>query len=116
MDDLIFKDRLREALNSRGMSAAELARRCRMDKSSISRYLHGTSNPKWNAVYTLSSVLGVSPSWLLGCDIDPKPVDIPPIPEHTYNPIDYSKLNQKNRICIKAYYQALLDSQEAQDE
>lgn len=107
----IFQDRLREILASRGMTSAELSRRCDLDKSALCRYMKGTVNPKPNAVKTIASALGVSPSWLLGFDDEPKLVDIPPIEKLPYCPLDLGKLTPTNRVRIKAYYQALLDTQ-----
>ena len=108
----LFKDRLQQALDMRGMSAAELSRRCGVNKSGICRYLKGTVEPKPSAVKSVAEALGVSPAWLLGFDGEPKSVEIPPITKSEYNPIDYSKLNTSNKIRIKSYYQALLDTQE----
>jgi len=110
----LFKDRLRQALDMRSMSASELSRRCGIHKSVISRYLRGIMEPKPSAVKNVADALGVSPAWLLGFDGELKTVEIPPIVKNEYNPIDYSKLSGPNKIRIKAYYQALLDSQEGE--
>ena len=115
LDNLIFKNRLREALDLRAMTSAELSKRCGINKSAICRYLQGTIGPRPQAAEALAVALGVSPAWLLGFDGDMKPVDIPEIQPREYNPIDYSKLNQANKIRIKAYYQALLDTQEGSE-
>lgn len=61
-------DRLADALKLRDMTAAELSRRSGIDKSSISRYLKGTHSPNSETLLAISSVLKVSPAWLLGVD------------------------------------------------
>lgn len=64
-----FKNRLREALNIRGMKAAELSRRAKVPEGAISYYLAGKSQPKGDRLHQLSVELGVSEAWLLGYDI-----------------------------------------------
>ena len=61
-----IKDRLKEALYIRGMTAAELARQSGLDKGSISNYLKGKFIPKQNAIASMARALGVSPAWLMG--------------------------------------------------
>lgn len=65
-----FKDRLREALEKRGMSNAELARRAEMDKGAITRYLKGENQPGSNAIAKMAEALNVRPGWLIGGEGD----------------------------------------------
>ena len=104
MDEV--KNRLKEALNYRGWTAADLARCSGVSKGLISGYLSGTVTPKQSKVETLANSLGVSPSWLLGFNVSMhnKTIDL-----------DIEKLNELNRAKLEAYYQALLDSQGAND-
>ena len=104
MDEV--KNRLSEALNYRGWTAADLSRRSGVSKGLISRYLSGTVTPKQSKVGILANSLGVSPSWLLGFNVSmqDKTIDL-----------DIEKLNELNKAKLEAYYQALLDSQEAND-
>lgn len=95
-----LKDRLKEALIYRKMSAAELARQSGIDKGSISNYLKGKFVPKQNAIGSMARALGISPAWLMGYDV--------PIEKEE---IDLSKLNEGNQLKLKAYYDALIDSQ-----
>lgn len=112
MTNDIFKERLQEALDLRGMSAAELSRRCGLNKSALCRYLQGKLRPKPDAAVAMANALSVSPAWLVGFDNE-TPAAEPAKPAYKeYNPIDYSKLSKKNKIRIVAYYQALLDTQE----
>lgn len=101
-----IKDRLREALAMRNMTAADLARASGLNKGNVWRYVRGDVIPKQNAIAQMSNALGVSPAWLLGFDLNP---DGTPVVR-----IDFDKLTDKNRDLLIAYYKALLDSQEAQ--
>ncbi len=64
-----FARRLREGLDVRGMTQAELAKRSGISKSSISRYIKGDWEGKQSAVYELSKALGVTEAWLMGYDV-----------------------------------------------
>lgn len=64
-----FASRLRDALNARNMTQAELANKSGISKSSISRYLSGAWKGKQDAVYALARALDVSESWLMGYDV-----------------------------------------------
>lgn len=109
MDDFyVFKDRLQEALNMRGITAADLAKLSGIQKSSLSRYLKGHNIPRGSAITKIAEALDVTPSWLLGYN-GPIPVATKP---PKASPIDFDKLSKNNKIRLLAYYQALLDSQE----
>lgn len=99
-----IKDRINEGMTMRGLTAAELAVKAGMNKSSLSRYLSGETIPRSLAIGKLAAALDVSPAWLLGYDLTPegKPII------H----VDLDKLNEGNKARLFAYYQALLDSQE----
>lgn len=99
-----IKDRINEGMTMRGLTAAELAVKAGMNKSSLSRYLSGETIPRSRAIGKLAAALNVSPAWLLGYDLTPegKPII------H----VDLDKLNEGNKARLVAYYQALLDSQE----
>lgn len=100
-----IKDRLNEALQLRGMTAADLAKKSGMAKSSVSRYLSGENIPRSVAIGKMAAALNVSPAWILGYDLtidgkDPDEVKI-----------DVESLTSENKTRLLAYYQALLDSQ-----
>lgn len=67
-------ERLKEALNIRGMKASELSERSGINKPSISCYLSGRYEPKQEALYKMGRVLDVAEMWLAGYDI---PMDRP---------------------------------------
>ena len=64
-----LRDRLREALNDRGMKPIELAEQTDIPKSMVSYYLSGKSVPKADRIYKMAHALGVNESWLLGYDV-----------------------------------------------
>lgn len=67
-------ERLKEALNIRGMKASELSERSGINKPSISCYLSGRYEPKQEALYKMGRVLDVAEMWLAGYAI---PMDRP---------------------------------------
>lgn len=106
MDNLyIIKDRLNEALALRGMNITELAQKSGLNKSSVSRYLSGQMIPRSIAIGKMATALGVSPTWVLGYDVTMDGKEI----RH----IDLGQLTEVNQEKLMAYYQALLDTQEA---
>ena len=99
-----LKDRIKIALETRRMTAADLARQSGVDKGAISHYLKGEFTPKSEAVGKMARALDVSPAWLLGFDVNMKGEVLQP-------KIELYKLSTENQTRILAYYQALLDSQ-----
>lgn len=75
-----FARRLREGLDVRGMTQAELAKRSGISKSSISRYIKGDWEGKQSAVYELAKALGVTEAWLMGYDVPMESDTAPAIP------------------------------------
>ena len=109
MDNLyIIKDRLNEAMRLRRLNISELAELCGLNKSTVSRYLSGTTIPRSPAIGKLAQALHVSPAWVLGYNVpmeaETKTEELPTL--------DLFKLTDENRARILAYYQALIDSQE----
>lgn len=96
----LIKDRIAEALRARDMLPIDLARRSGIDKGSISKYLKGDVLPKQSRIAAMANVLNVSPAWLMGYNV---PME--------RDEIDLHKLNDTNLARLKAYYDALIDSQ-----
>ena len=71
----IFKDRLIEAMNARGMRAAELSKRTGLSKARISQYVNGKFIPKSDAILLMAEALRVSELWLLGKTPDMEPAE-----------------------------------------
>lgn len=99
-----ISDRLAQALTVRDMTAAELARKSGVDKGSISNYLKGKFMPKQTAIGSMARALNVSPSWLMGYDVEMSKDANTPV-------LDLDKLSADNKARLMAYYQALLDTQ-----
>lgn len=68
-----FSERLRAVMMEKGLTAAELSRLSRIDRSLLSKYLHGIKNPKIENIRKLAAVLYVSPEWLEGYDVEKAP-------------------------------------------
>lgn len=64
-----FADRIKKAMELRGLTQTELVKRTGIGKSSISTYLNGEYEPKQKNTYKLAKVLNVNESWLLGYDV-----------------------------------------------
>lgn len=75
-----FARRLREGLDVRRMTQAELAKRSGISKSSISRYIKGDWEGKQSAVYELAKALGVTEAWLMGYDVPMESDTAPAVP------------------------------------
>lgn len=72
-----FANRLREALDIRNMTAAELSKLTQINEGTISNYKQGKYKPKQDKLELISTVLNVSAGWLLGADV-PMEADIIP--------------------------------------
>ena len=103
-----IKNRLQEALDFKGWTGSDLAKRSGIGKGQISRYLHGQVIPKQSKIGAMADALGVSPAWLLGYDVNMKGEALQP-------KIQLYKLSVENQARLLSYYQALLDTQEEKD-
>lgn len=65
-----FQKRLRLALSIRGFTQKQLSDKTGISKSLISRYLSGDFEANGRRVYLLSEALHVSPTWLMGLDVE----------------------------------------------
>ena len=70
--------RLKEVIDNKKISQAELARQTGIDKSSISLYISGKYAPKGDKLYRLATALNVSAAWLSGFDVPQMPDNIIP--------------------------------------
>ena len=69
-----FQSRLEKALELRDMKAARLAEMIDVDRTIISRYLSGKTEPKIETVKKMAIALNVSDDWLNGFDA---PMELP---------------------------------------
>lgn len=65
-----FSDKLVTAMQVRGVTARELAKRSGISESRISQYRKGVYKPKRDAMNKLATVLGVNPYWFDGTSED----------------------------------------------
>ena len=112
-----IKDRLKKALEERQMTASELSKKSGIGKGSISKYLSGAVIPKQNAIGEMAKALNVSPAWILGFDVEMKSQKdrAQEISEAIFTG-KIQKLTVANQARLMSYYQALLDSQEDEDQ
>ena len=62
-------ERIREAMDTIGMSQADLTASTGLSHSTISRYVSGKMEPKQKAISLLARALGVTEMWLWGYDV-----------------------------------------------
>lgn len=62
-------ERIKEAMESRGIKQIELANTTGMSHSTISRYLSGKMEPKQPAISRLAQALDVTEMWLWGYNV-----------------------------------------------
>lgn len=64
-----FADRLQTLLEQRGMTQADLSRKCGLSRATLSRYLKGQFEAKQDSIYKIARATGVSEAWLMGADV-----------------------------------------------
>ena len=62
-------DRLKEAMAISGKKQVDLVKETGLNKSTISRYIAGSCEPKQTAIYKLALSLNVTEMWLWGYDV-----------------------------------------------
>ena len=95
-----FASRLSQALEARGMKAADLSKKTKVAEGTISCYINGRYEAKQNRVQVFAEALDVNPAWLMGYDVPmeaersqpaPAPRPIPkgfePMPKMKKNPL-----------------------------
>lgn len=60
--------RLREAMQLRNKTQADLCEETGIPKSAMSQYVSGKFTPKQTRLYLLAKALNVNEAWLMGCD------------------------------------------------
>lgn len=95
--------RIREEMARQNLTMTDLAKLSGLNRSSISRYVSDTIEPKQNAIGAIAKALKVSPAWLMGFD-DSKN-------DRVNRFIDIQTLSEINQAKLVAYYEGLLDSE-----
>ena len=93
-------ERLRSSMESHDMNAKELSKRTGLSESTISRILAGQVVPRQKSFKLMADALNCDFVWLLGYD------------ESNDHLIQIEKLTPSNQTRLLAYYQAVLDTQE----
>lgn len=118
MDDKIFAKRMREAMDEKNMTSAELCRITGIGKSAISAYRSGKYLPKQNNTYFIAKALGVSPAWLMGGNtkyVESAAIEqheVPVTPEEEALLSDFRKLNNAGRAIAAATIKSLATNPE----
>lgn len=68
----VFKERFAEAMKMKNIRQTQVSTDTGIPKSTLSRYLKGSYEPKTERVYQLSEYFGVTPEWLMGYTNDPQ--------------------------------------------
>lgn len=68
-----FRERLKEAMDLRKMTQADLARCTGLNKGGISNYVTGRYEPKEDIIKKLALALNCSEAWLRGYDVPMRP-------------------------------------------
>ena len=69
MDKKDISERIKKGLELRNMSQQELCNLTGISKGQMSSYVTGRYEPKQNNIYLISKALNVSPTWLMGYDV-----------------------------------------------
>lgn len=73
-----FASRLSQALEARGMKAADLSKKTKVAEGTISCYINGRYEAKQNRVQVFAEALNVNPAWLMGYDVPMDTEHAPP--------------------------------------
>lgn len=99
--------RIRDEMARQKITITDLARLSGLNRSSISRYVSDTIEPKQNAIGAIAKALHVSPAWLLGFDVKR---------ERDEAVLDISRLTETNKARVIAYFEALLETQDGAND
>lgn len=100
-------DRLRELMDSRGLSQKDIIDLCKpfcdqygvkLNKSSMSQYVNGTNAPNQHKLSVLAMGLNVSEGWLMGLDVPMERTEQPNIVPFPSNLSPAPHFNQKPRV------------------
>ena len=86
-------DRIKEALNMKGLKQSDLCRLTGIPKSAISQYISGAFEPKQDRIYLLSKALNVSEAWLMGLDVPMERIQNTPSESETLTEGEQQLLN-----------------------
>ncbi len=106
--------RIKEALEIRDMTQADLCRATGIGKSAMSQYVNGRLVPRQDRTYLIARSLNVSEAWLMGFDV---PMDrlTPASPEESERIKEFSevfgKLTPEQQTLIISQIKGILSNQ-----
>lgn len=106
--------RIKEALEIRDMTQADLCRATGIGKSAMSQYVNGRLVPRQDRTYLIARSLNVSEAWLMGFDV---PMDrlTPASPEESERIREFSevfgKLTPEQQTLIISQIKGILSNQ-----
>lgn len=71
----IIGKRIKEAMIKEGLKQADIVKKTGINKGALSSYISGKYEPKQTNIYKLAKVLGVTPAWLMGYDVQMENLD-----------------------------------------
>ena len=89
-----FAKRLRELLDEKGLSQAQLSRDTKISESSISHYLKGDWEGKQGTVFSIAQAYNISEAWLMGMDV--------PMDRSTYDILFHAAQDKRLLDSVKA--------------
>ena len=112
-------DRLQELMEFYGITQADISRRTKIPKTTLSQYVLGKRVPKQNILTLLSETYNVSEPWLMGYDV-PMENKVKfkietDAEEHLMIIALYEELNEKNREKVVSYMKYVLHDQKGND-
>ncbi len=97
-------NRIRMALNIRGMKQAELCQITKIPKSALSQYISGCFEPKQDRIYLIAKILDVSEAWLMGYDV--------PMERQKNIPQDEKSLSEGEKALLELFNRVPEDQQD----
>ena len=70
-------DRIKQRLDELNMSQADLCKKTRISKATMSQYISGKYEPTQKRLEIISKALRVQPAWLMGFDVPKQKEDVP---------------------------------------
>ena len=134
MEQKAIKERLKQAIQMRGIKQVELADKTGIDKGQISSYLSGKYKPKQENLSLLAAALDVSEYWLMGLDVEMEREDTETVIREQRKRFEaytrgiyenkeaeillklYEQLTEENRAKARRYMERLLAVQKMEEE
>ena len=93
-----FASRLSQALEARGMKAADLSKKTKVAEGTISCYINGRYEAKQNRVQVFAEALDVNPAWLMGYDVPMEAERSQPAPAPRPIPTGFEPMPKMKKI------------------